>query len=292
MYNETDPYGSVEEKPRSLGSAVASLANPVSLTWSYYTMYPGSWNLRKGMKIPFGFRKGPVDRDFLNRRAWVNLKKGHPIKAFKNLSESYGGSGFIGGRRMSSAAKLTTEKDRFYRMLRKQGHGRRTSWALTDIFSRTGSEEDLASSVFGVTKIRTKIGTEEFHLRTLTKMYKENIGKINNLNKLRKLGRFGNAIKWGTRIGKGASIIGMASLMWDITQTIGVPIGKAMIGSVENTLTRYNERFMPEMGGQLALSYMSQGAYTERQRALQAMSDASINGRSMMGSEASYYHNM
>ena len=32
--------------------------------------------------------------------------------------------------------------------------------------------------------------------------------------------------------------------------------------------------------------------YTERQRALQAMSDASINGRSMMGSEASYYHNM
>jgi hypothetical protein len=66
------------------------------------------------------------------------------------------------------------------------------------------------------------------------------------------------------------------------------PLAQAAIGALNNIATEYQNRFMPEMGGQLALSYMSQGAYTERQRAIQSISKSQINGRSALGQEANY----
>jgi hypothetical protein len=98
------------------------------------------------------------------------------------------------------------------------------------------------------------------------------------------------AAKWGIRGAKVASYVGLAMFAWDMINMVGEPIGRSLLGAVDKTMTDYQQRFMPEVGGRLALSYLSQGAATERQRSLNALSKSSLSGRTGFGGEASMQH--
>jgi len=100
----------------------------------------------------------------------------------------------------------------------------------------------------------------------------------------------GGAARLGLFAAKGFAFIGAASLLWDVTQAVAQPIGNLLVHEGNRIMDNFHARFMPELGGRLAMSYMTTGAATERQRAVSAISKAYINGRSAFGQEAAYSH--
>jgi len=88
---------------------------------------------------------------------------------------------------------------------------------------------------------------------------------------------------------KVSSYAAIASLGWQATKMIGNPIGNAAMNAVDNSYSQLNSINNRDMST-LGMDFLSQGAATERQRAIQAISKSRINGRSMMGSEAAYMH--
>ena len=97
-------------------------------------------------------------------------------------------------------------------------------------------------------------------------------------------------LKAGLWAGRAASTVGLMSIMWDVAKAVGEPIGRMAVNAVDETLNSWAGRYMPELGGRIALSYMSQGAATERQRSVEALSKSSLGGRYALGREASFYH--
>jgi hypothetical protein len=95
---------------------------------------------------------------------------------------------------------------------------------------------------------------------------------------------------WGIRADKVGTAVGLAMFACDVGTMIAKPLAQTAMGAIERMASEYSNRFMPEMGGQLQLSYLSQGAATERQRSIQAISKSYINGRSAFGSEGSMMH--
>jgi hypothetical protein len=91
--------------------------------------------------------------------------------------------------------------------------------------------------------------------------------------------------RWGLRASKIGTGVGIALFALDVAG----PLAQAGFNALNNLATEYQQRFMPEMGGKLQASYLSYGAATERQRAIQAISKAYINGRSALGQESLYY---
>ena len=79
-----------------------------------------------------------------------------------------------------------------------------------------------------------------------------------------------------------------ATLMYQAIKMVTNPIGQAVTQSIDSTFNKFNQLTRPELGGQLNLAFLSEGAYTERQRAVQAISRSRMNGRSILGSEAQY----
>lgn len=102
--------------------------------------------------------------------------------------------------------------------------------------------------------------------------------------------KFAGAARLGLFAAKGFAAIGAISMLWDITQAIAKPVGNMLVHEGNRVMDNFHARFMPELGGRMAMSYMSTGAATERQRAVQAISKAYINGRSAFGQEAMYAH--
>jgi len=98
------------------------------------------------------------------------------------------------------------------------------------------------------------------------------------------------AMKWGFRAMKAVSIVGFASTAIDIGLMVGEPIGRVLMNQAANLMGRFQDRFMPHLGGHLNSGFLSYGAATERQRAVNAISKAYINGRSAYGQEAMYTH--
>ena len=97
-------------------------------------------------------------------------------------------------------------------------------------------------------------------------------------------------VRAGMLIGKASAVVAVGSLMWEGAKMIGNPIGAAAANAVNNTFDSLQSFANPELGGKLNMDFISQGAATERQRAVQAISKSRINGRSMMGNEAQYMH--
>jgi len=91
-------------------------------------------------------------------------------------------------------------------------------------------------------------------------------------------------------IGKGYSMYMVAQLMYQGAKLLTDPITNAGVNAIDNTYTALNQLGSRDMGGQLSMDYITAGAATERQRAIQAISKSRINGRSMLGSEAQYMH--
>ena len=105
----------------------------------------------------------------------------------------------------------------------------------------------------------------------------------------------------GTVVGKGAMRLGAAagwasamyqvgSLMYQGIKMVASPVAAAGVQAVDQTFNTLQQFANPEIGGQLEMGFVSQGAATERQRAVQAISKSRINGRSMLGSEGAMMH--
>jgi len=105
-------------------------------------------------------------------------------------------------------------------------------------------------------------------------------------------GRFAGkvAVKGALLAGKAYSVYGIASLMYQGIKLVANPLAQMGVNAVDQMYDKVSSLARPEMGGQLSYDYLSQGAATERQRAIQAISKSRINGRSMMGNEAQYMH--
>jgi hypothetical protein len=84
--------------------------------------------------------------------------------------------------------------------------------------------------------------------------------------------------------------IGAFTTAWDVFKMVGEPIGRYLVENINRVGTAWQNRFAPEMGGKIAMSYLASGAATERQRAIEAISRSYINGRSAIGNEAQYLH--
>jgi hypothetical protein len=89
---------------------------------------------------------------------------------------------------------------------------------------------------------------------------------------------------------KAVSWIGLGLMIGEVALAVGQPIGRAIMDQVNSTFERMENRFMPELGGRLNAAYLSYGAATERQRAVQAISKSHLNGRSAYGQEAALTH--
>jgi len=93
-----------------------------------------------------------------------------------------------------------------------------------------------------------------------------------------------------TAFGKGSAYYAVGSLMYEGIKMVANPIGQAATQAVDSTFNSINNMARPELGGQLNLAFISQGAATERQRAIQAISKSRMNGRSILGQEAGMMH--
>ena len=96
------------------------------------------------------------------------------------------------------------------------------------------------------------------------------------------IGRIGTAATWmgvGLMVGEGA--------MW-----LAGTAFKAQQSLVKYAESMRQHARMINFGGSLQPGYMTQGAFTERQRLVQEMQRSPLAGRRMMGNEASIYHGM
>jgi hypothetical protein len=119
-------------------------------------------------------------------------------------------------------------------------------------------------------------------------------------------GSFGNVVgSWGSTAARGigrlgfkagvaglkvGAAVGVASLAFGVANMVFNPIGQAAVQAVDNAFSKMDEMRRPNLGGEVSLSYLSSGAATERQRAIQAISKSRMNGRAALGHEASYMH--
>lgn len=105
---------------------------------------------------------------------------------------------------------------------------------------------------------------------------------------VRALGR--GAVRGGVAFAKGFAYFELAKLAWDTINMFAEPIGRSMVAQADASLQQFKSIARPELGGSIAMGYMSRGAATERQRALAAISKSQLNARSAMGNEASMLH--
>ena len=98
------------------------------------------------------------------------------------------------------------------------------------------------------------------------------------------------ALRLGMFAGKAFAMYGAVTTAWDMTKMVAEPVGRYIVENANALATEYGQRYSPEMGGKIAMGYMSSGAATERQRAIEAISRSYINGRSALGNEANFYH--
>jgi len=100
----------------------------------------------------------------------------------------------------------------------------------------------------------------------------------------------GGAAKLGIGAGRALTMISLATMGAELFIMAGEQMGNAMIDAGNVAASSFAQRFSPEVGGRLNAGFLSYGAATERQRAIDGMSKAYINGRSAFGEEANFMH--
>ena len=299
-------------------SVISAPFAPSTYLWTHLHM-PGMWSTTKGIATPFNKRTkdavGLIAGTFKSRgfgkgmnQIWAQKKYLNPWSGLLGMGRNK--SQWVGGATMAKIPELQKElaeaiskKGSFTAGATRANYGRVQGTRLRNI--RDAAIKKRAAGMYAVAEdnISAIAATNRYDkFRRGAKAARQRFRKLEsnlviksaeNSNKvlgLKSLLFRANTIKWGVRVGKAASIVGAATLAWDLTQMVAQPIGSALISSASNAITAWNDRFMPQMGGQLAMSYMSQGAATERQRAVQAMGRSQINGRSAFGQEAAYMH--
>lgn len=307
---ENDPFGQM-----SAGEMVreVALAPYRPSTWiSLYGANPGMWSIGKGIYVPFVGRHLETGGRFIPA-------------TMKHIARSYQGRGVISGtvtaarRTIGALHKGGYVGGRFFKQgaMATEGFGQLQAGLknrfLTDPNLRTkighrvgivGREfDDFVESTARRVVSAAQAGKKTAAL-TIPGI-KGTLGSVSVKGSMRTVSKGGAAallkgglskaairtpLKLALGAGKAVSIVGAAMFAWDIIKMVGEPLGAAAMQGAYNYAEQLNNRFMPEMGGNLSVAYLSRGAATERQRAIQAMSRASMTGRSAFGQEAMLMH--
>jgi len=284
----TDQYTSNQPEQQSILKDIAlSPLHPTTYLYGY--LDPRSFSQKKGVWTPASLSgkkwKSQMGNILSKEGGHLKFNAGKIWPAFKTL-------GPFGDNRIkgTNPTRMTNRIERLNRL--KTGIDSRINWNTNEFFDYRESIEQVP---LGKSKKFKKIRQKNEEIETITNKLKNEISQLksksSNVEKtIGGLTRRRNWTKFGLRVGKAGSIIGMGLLAYDIASAIGRPLFAAGMTALSNVATEYQNRFMPEIGGQLQLSYLSQGAATERQRAISSMSKAYINGRSAFGSESSLLH--
>jgi hypothetical protein len=306
-----DPYGAQQtEQQISNKDILTDFATYPIRPSSYFsmaTLYPGMWSPSKGVRVPWIGKRWGEGRMSSLGQDMVNSFRGTYTKG---VGTAIKGTLVGGGRFIKNAFTMG--------MTEKGGGGfvlpKNTPWNSENVERRaydkalkltTGFYNKYPTkSPYSVVKDARRILDDTKSGKSFTMLRSsapakgilgiQGIGKTVDLKEIKKIYSRASAIKTGGKIALGGmkalSYVGLASLAWDLGSMVAKPLAQAGMNALNNVAMEYQQRFMPEMGGQLALSYLSQGAATERQRAVNAISKSYINGRGAMGSEASYMH--
>ena len=291
--NQYDPYGS--EQDLSYGDMIRESATAPLKPSSYlglYTTLPTMWSTDKGVSLPF------AGKYFAHGRFAKDRFKSAISETFRMASKKgFAGWAALAGKATLGIATMGLTSSGSGRILGTKALETRISRLQKVRAGYNKKRLDLLNKW-----INPKLGTA---IKPKSLSGKRTIAKFKNLEKeidiLQKkstltketiagLTRRRTLLKWGLRAGKAVSIIGASMFAWDLISMVAEPAGRAAIRGLDNVMTQYQQRFMPELGGRMQMSYLSQGAATERQRAIQAISKSYINGRSAFGSEAQYMH--
>lgn len=315
--NEYNAYGE-QNLESTIGGEILSYLTPGTMI-AAYGVTPGLWDTKKGIKVPF--IGGNIKKNLSRTGQYLRVSAGHfkrkgligGVGASVGLLKNYVGGGFWAGQRTLTKGKTAQSaieqlQDGLYKNLRSnpaytkaQAGQKAASIAENYVKNYAPNRRAYQASIRESGIKNGKVGSYKINLKSYGLNYKdfnlaENTrkqlwGKVNKIGpttaKAAAAGKvFGAAVK----LGKAVSVVGAIGLVWDLTQAIMMPVGKAVVNKTSQKLQEYENRFMTETGGQLNIDYLSRGAATERQRAIDAISKAHINGRSAFGNEAAYMH--
>lgn len=290
--------------------AITAPFNPATYATMYRTM-PGMWSIGKGLWLPGvgkALERGGIPEVAASAKRFggrlldnftsvgangarvfrPNKIIGGTLKSAKNIwGSAYAGGGHFGGKAMEQAAHAKSIYSTAYETTMKRMVGTGVKRKLAKDAAEITATRALEKAVRGTTRHGTSPIYGSLGSVSLPKDALEGVKGAKHIGF--KMGTRG-AMKAGLAVGKAASMVGMAMFAWDMISMVGVPLGRAAVSALDSTLTEFNDRFTPETGGRLSMSYLTQGAATERQRAINAISKSQINGRSAFGQEAKYMH--
>lgn len=301
-----DPYAP-EQEQYSVKSFIAESLNPVSLLKYKYMYDPSTYSASKGLWTPFGgvkdFKAGfTATKKAFKKGFWPGMKQaGKEAWAFGPLGKDHR----AGWSRPENLRKAAADAQILPSKIEKAEAGIRAAKARI-----SGFENQLRVKARSVSKLDTVLPGRAVREQLKEYHVLKRRAAINIPRDIETIGRHKAAIiklgdkltkaRWGVFAGKAARFglttgrvfsYGMWALtLWDIGKMVGEPIGRYLIENVNRVGDQYMNRFSPEMGGKIALGYLSTGAATERQRAVEAISRSYINGRSAIGQEAQFLH--
>lgn len=285
MYQQMDPYQDINSVPTA-GSVAGSIAKAAINPFNWPALFPNAFDVNRGITVPFFNR---YDLSFSNiKKAFTRLNstawKEHPARSF-----------LYSINRMKSKKPKIIGYDRFsnYNKLRQ-------------IYQEQLSEinklsRKLEPNTKGYHLKKMKINKVKDNLQNpsnLKKLYKNDKKALDAINYLEKSGKkltrghlLGTkAMRMGMRAAKFAGYASLVAGVIELGMMVGEPLGRAIVSNANSAITSIQNRYMPEMTmGGLQHGFLTQAAATERQRAIEALSKSSLNGRSAFGQEAMYY---
>lgn len=311
-----DPnYGNPNIAPEqeSPAAMVAGFVSPIGYLQWKYTMSPNTWSPNRGIAVPFGGRNFKGGARIKVGGIQKNISRKKAIKLFKEgkIGKFAVAKAFVGGSWRTGSKTLRMEKVAIGRMkqmqnaiynqlidkrtLRPQTAYKLSKQLMGKFYTDALPNTRKYKGRYQITKLSKLSDTDKGILNTaMESVYGSAAkGKMRPLNTKLNMGALvGRArfIRSIATVGKIGSVVGAGMFLWELTQAIGEPVGRALMNDVNSGLTAWENRFTPEVGGRLSYDYLTRGAATERQRAIQKMDQSQINGRTYLGNESSYIH--
>lgn len=285
MYQQMDPYQDINSVPTA-GSVAGSIAKAAINPFNWAALFPNAIDVNRGITVPFFNRYdlsfSNIKKSFtrLNSTAW----KEHPVRSF-----------IYSINRMKSKKPKITGYDRFsnYNKLRQIYQEQLSE--INKLASRKGSYYSTNKYLsIEINKVKDNLQNPS----NLKKLYRNDKKALDAINYLEKSGKkltrghlLGTkAMRMGMRAAKFTGYVSLIAGVIELGMMVGEPLGRAIVSNANSAITSIQNRYMPEMTmGGLQHGFLTQAAATERQRAIEALSKSSLNGRSAFGQEAMYY---
>lgn len=286
-----DAYGGQQEE-FNVKSTLADYITPASLIKYKYLYDPSTYSATKGLWTPVGgiadFKKGfTATRSAFKKGFWPGIKTaGKELWYFGPLGKDHRAA-WSDPRNLQKAEQA----------LRKTKSDISTSKRRISEINETLAKKARAVPKDTVLRGRAfehQIRDYKMYSGKSSKLIAKHTQKITALES--KLGSLnlkvfgGKMSEFGLKVGRGVTYGMWAMTLWEMGKMIGEPIGRYIVDNINRVSEEHSNRFSPEMGGKIALGYLSTGAATERQRAVEAISRSYINGRSALGQEAMFLH--